>query len=180
LATRTRIGEPIAARSPSADLTPGFLRPDGGAIAVTDGRGVAVWDLDPERLAEAARALAGRNLTPSEWYSSVCGLWEYRATRAEPRGAPGEPPIPVAYPAGAPGDTATSDAPPVDLPPVGGDEETRRSTMTSTSNTVRRGADTIGRDIGRSARPMIRALSRGRRADRKSTRLNSSHVKISY
>ena len=83
VASRTRIGEPIPARSPNPDLTPGFLRPDGGAVAVTDRNGVAVWELTPDRLADAACQLAGRNLTRTEWDSYVGGLREYRATCPE-------------------------------------------------------------------------------------------------
>jgi DNA-binding SARP family transcriptional activator/WD40 repeat protein len=83
VASRTRIGEPIPARSPSPDMNPGFVRPDGRAVAVTDRNGVAVWDLAPDRLADAACQLAGRNLTRTEWDSYVGGLGEYRATCPE-------------------------------------------------------------------------------------------------
>jgi WD40 repeat protein len=83
VATRTRIGEPIPARSPNPGLIPGFLRPDGGAVAVTDRNGVAVWDLAPDRLADAACQLAGRNLTRTEWGTYLAGLGEYRATCPE-------------------------------------------------------------------------------------------------
>jgi DNA-binding SARP family transcriptional activator/WD40 repeat protein len=88
VATRTRIGDPIPARSPNPDLIPGFLRPDGGAIAVTDRNGVAVWDIAPDHLAEAACRLAGRNLTPAEWHSYLGDHWTYRAT------CPELPPLP--------------------------------------------------------------------------------------
>ena len=83
VATRTRIGDPIPARSPNPDLIPGFLRPDGGAIAVTDRNGVAVWDIAPDHLAEAACRLAGRNLTTAEWHSYLGDHWQYRATCPE-------------------------------------------------------------------------------------------------
>jgi len=58
-ATRTRIGDPIPAAAPF--VYPGFLRPDGKAVAVTVRDGVAVWNIDPERLADAACELADRN-----------------------------------------------------------------------------------------------------------------------
>jgi hypothetical protein len=64
-------------------MNPGFVRPDGRAVAVTDRNGVAVWDLAPDRLADAACQLAGRNLTRTEWDSYVGGLGEYRATCPE-------------------------------------------------------------------------------------------------
>jgi DNA-binding SARP family transcriptional activator/WD40 repeat protein len=83
VATRTRIGEPIPARSPTPDLTPGFLRPDGRAVAVTDHNGIAVWDLAPDHLADAACQLAGRNLTRTEWGTYLAGLGDYRATCPE-------------------------------------------------------------------------------------------------
>jgi WD40 repeat protein len=83
VASRTRIGEPIQARSPDPNLVPGFLRPDGRAVAVTDRNGVAVWDITPDRLAEAACRLAGRNLTRTEWGTYLAGLGEYRATCPE-------------------------------------------------------------------------------------------------
>ena len=63
--SRSRIGDPIQAESPVG--WEGSLRPDGGAMAVTVADGVAIWDLDPDRLAEASCAVAGRNLTRTEW-----------------------------------------------------------------------------------------------------------------
>ena len=59
-----------------------FLRHDGHAAAVTDRTGVAIWDLDPTRLRDAACQLAGRNLTPTEWDTYLGNLGEYRPTCA--------------------------------------------------------------------------------------------------
>jgi hypothetical protein len=61
------LGDPISTSAPL--IYPAFLRPDGMTLAVTDAAGVAVWDLNPEHLADAACAVAGRNLTQTEWAS---------------------------------------------------------------------------------------------------------------
>jgi hypothetical protein len=45
----------------------GWLRPDGLAVAVNGSAGIVEWDLDPAHLVTAACALAGRNLTRTEW-----------------------------------------------------------------------------------------------------------------
>jgi hypothetical protein len=50
------------------------------ALAVTDATGVVVWDLDPEHLADAACAVAGRNLTQTEWASYLGDLGDHRET----------------------------------------------------------------------------------------------------
>ena len=78
VATRTRIGDPIAAAAPF--VYPGFLRPDGEAVAVTVRNGVAVWHIDPKRLAEAACELADRNLTHAEWETYLGDPGGYRKT----------------------------------------------------------------------------------------------------
>lgn len=77
-ATRTRIGDPIPAAAPF--VYPGFLRPDGKAVAVTVRDGVAVWNIDLERLADAACELADRNLTDKEWQTYLGELGAYRKT----------------------------------------------------------------------------------------------------
>jgi WD40 repeat protein len=82
VASRSRIGEPLPARPP-APLIPGWLRPDGRAVAVTDRNGVAIWDITPDHLADAACQLAGRNLTRTEWDTYLASLGEYRATCPE-------------------------------------------------------------------------------------------------
>jgi hypothetical protein len=82
VAGRSRIGEPIQAQPPNSVL-PGWLRPDGRAVAVTDRDGVAFWNITPDHLADAACQLAGRNLTRTEWDTYLAGLGEYRATCPE-------------------------------------------------------------------------------------------------
>ena len=86
VATRTRIGDPIAAAAPF--VYPGFLRPDGKAVAVTVRDGVAVWYIDPERLADAACELADRNLTHAEWETYLAELGAYRKTCPRIRTSP--------------------------------------------------------------------------------------------
>ncbi len=78
VATRSRLGDPIPADSP-IDWQ-GALRPDGKALAVTVADGVEVWDLDPDRLAEATCEVVGRNLTHSEWETYMADLGAYRRT----------------------------------------------------------------------------------------------------
>ena len=82
VATRTRIGDPIVAGAPF--IYPGFLRPDGNAAAITVRNGVAIWHLEPERLANAACALADRNLTRTEWQAYIGDLGAYRKTCPPP------------------------------------------------------------------------------------------------
>jgi hypothetical protein len=76
--TGTRLGDPIPTSAPL--VYPAFLRPDGEALAVTDEGGVVIWDLHPDNLERAACAMAGRNLTPTEWASYLPELGDYRAT----------------------------------------------------------------------------------------------------
>ena len=78
VATRTRIGDPITAAAPF--VYPGFLRPDGKGAAVTVRDGGAIWDIDPEHLADAACELADRNLTDIEWRTYIGDLGAYRKT----------------------------------------------------------------------------------------------------
>jgi hypothetical protein len=77
--TWTRLAEiPTGALEEAA--TEAWLRPDGKAVAVNGEYGVAEWTLEPDRLADAACAIAGRNLTRAEWatylpdqpYSRTC------------------------------------------------------------------------------------------------------------
>ena len=76
--SRSRIGDPVRASAPAG--FEGSLRADGGAMAVTDEDGVAIWDLDPDHLAEASCAVAGRNLTPTEWATYMTDFGPHRKT----------------------------------------------------------------------------------------------------
>jgi hypothetical protein len=73
-ASRTRLGDPIPWSAGAS------LRPDGAAVAVGTGDGVAIWDLNPQHLAAAACRLAGRNLTRAEWDTYLAALGQYRRT----------------------------------------------------------------------------------------------------
>jgi DNA-binding SARP family transcriptional activator/WD40 repeat protein len=78
IASGIRIGDPIQSSAPF--LYPAFLRHDGKALAVTDLTGVAMWDLDPDHLREAACRVAGRDLTRREWDTYLGDLGTYRST----------------------------------------------------------------------------------------------------
>jgi WD40 repeat protein len=78
VATRSRLGDPIPTYSP-IDWQ-GTLRPDGKALAVTVAGGVEIWDLGPDRLAEATCGIVGRNLTRAEWATYMADFGEYRRT----------------------------------------------------------------------------------------------------
>jgi DNA-binding SARP family transcriptional activator len=73
-----RLGDPIPFDAPLS--YPAAIHPDGESVLVTVERGVARWDLDAERLSEAACRLAGRNLTETEWAAYLKGLGPYRRT----------------------------------------------------------------------------------------------------
>jgi hypothetical protein len=76
--TGMRLGDPISTSAPL--VYPAFLRPDGRALAVTDAAGVVVWHLELDHLTDAACAMAGRNLTRTEWTSYLPDLGDYRRT----------------------------------------------------------------------------------------------------
>lgn len=57
-----------------------MLRPDGNAVAVNGRDGLAIWNIEPDRLADAACHIAARNLTRSEWDAYLGDLGAYRAT----------------------------------------------------------------------------------------------------
>ena len=76
--TGVRLGDPISTAAPL--IYPAFLRPDGGAVAVTDAYGVLIWDLDTANLLEAACRVAGRNLTATEWASHLGDLGDHHQT----------------------------------------------------------------------------------------------------
>jgi len=73
----TRLGA-IPSFAPE-EVTQGYLRPDGLAVAVNDRLGVTEWTLRPEDLAAAACTLAGRNLSHTEW-ATYFGDEGYRRT----------------------------------------------------------------------------------------------------
>jgi DNA-binding SARP family transcriptional activator/outer membrane protein assembly factor BamB len=81
VASHIRIGDPI----PTNVFTPRgtSIRPDGMSVAISDGDGVAIWDLNPEHLMMAACRLAGRNLTRTEWDTHLSDLGAYRPTCPE-------------------------------------------------------------------------------------------------
>jgi DNA-binding SARP family transcriptional activator/WD40 repeat protein len=64
-ASRTQLGEPIEQGLDRARVA--ALRPDGGALALRTDDGMRVWDLRPQRWAQAACSMVGRSLTREEW-----------------------------------------------------------------------------------------------------------------
>jgi DNA-binding SARP family transcriptional activator/WD40 repeat protein len=74
----TRLGDPIPTDAPL--IYPAYLAHDGRSVAVTVADGIALWDLDPERLLAAACDVAGRNLTATEWSTYLAGVGDYRST----------------------------------------------------------------------------------------------------
>ena len=58
----------------------GVLRADSEELAVNVPAGIAVWDLRPSSHADAACAMAGRDLTRDEWLSYLGDLGPYRST----------------------------------------------------------------------------------------------------
>jgi WD40 repeat protein len=87
VATRSRLGDPLPTAAPSG-IFEGWLHPDGTSVAINSRLGIALWDVGPEHLAEAACRLAGRNLTRAEWATYLADLGGYRAT------CPDQPPPP--------------------------------------------------------------------------------------
>lgn len=76
--TGTRLGDPIPTDAPY--IYPAYLSHDGQSLAVTDARGIALWDLNLAHLHQAACRLAGRNLSNSEWATYIGDLGDYRET----------------------------------------------------------------------------------------------------
>ncbi|WP_062202663.1 nSTAND1 domain-containing NTPase [Demequina salsinemoris] len=76
--TGERIGIPFDASSFGARQA--WLSPDGARLAINVEQGVAIWDLDPSHLAEAACDVAGRNLTHAEWDAFLPDGGDWRAT----------------------------------------------------------------------------------------------------
>jgi DNA-binding SARP family transcriptional activator/outer membrane protein assembly factor BamB len=84
VATRTRLGDPIDTGRIVVDGFGGpVLRPDGNAFAVNGRDGLAIWNIEPDHLAEAACRFAGRNLTRAEWDAFLSDVGPYRATCPE-------------------------------------------------------------------------------------------------
>ena len=67
-------------RESGIDPAGAALRPDGLEAAVTTDQGIVVWDLDPDHWIDGACAIAGRNLTRTEWDQYIGDLASYRAT----------------------------------------------------------------------------------------------------
>jgi DNA-binding SARP family transcriptional activator/WD40 repeat protein/energy-coupling factor transporter ATP-binding protein EcfA2 len=81
VATRTRLGDPIDTGRIIVDGGAGpVLRPDGDAFVVNGRDGLAIWNIEPGHLADAACRFAGRNLTRDEWDAYLSDLGAYRAT----------------------------------------------------------------------------------------------------
>jgi outer membrane protein assembly factor BamB len=81
VATRARLGDPIDTGRIIVDGFGGpVLRPDGNAVAVNGRDGLAIWNIEPDHLADAACRFAGRNLTRNEWDAYLGDLGAYRAT----------------------------------------------------------------------------------------------------
>ena len=81
IATRTRLGDPIDTGRPLIAGNAGpVLRPDGNAVAVNGRDGLTIWNIEPDRLADAACHIAGRNLTRAEWDAYLSEVGAYRAT----------------------------------------------------------------------------------------------------
>ena len=81
VASRARLGDPL--QLGDNDSVPVNLRADGLEAAFGyygEDFGAVLWDLDPEHWANAACAIAGRNLTPEEWTTFIGDLAVYQAT----------------------------------------------------------------------------------------------------
>ena len=78
MASRTQIGESIKILADGPrDIA---LRPDGMELAEPTSRGIALWDLQPQRWLTAACRFAGRNLTREEWTTYLPSLGNYHRT----------------------------------------------------------------------------------------------------
>ena len=79
-----QLGDPIPVLGewdhPGGSKYSGVLRADGGELAVNVPNGIAVWDLRPSSHAEAACAMAGRDLTQDEWIAYLGDFGPYRST----------------------------------------------------------------------------------------------------
>ncbi len=57
-----------------------MLRADGKQASGTFDGGIAIWDLDPQHWQRESCAIAGRNLTRSEWSRYLGALGPYHQT----------------------------------------------------------------------------------------------------
>lgn len=78
IASRTPLGDPIT--TSDRWFAPAVLSEDGAASAIVATEGIVVWDLDPDRWADAACAVAGRSLTRAEWDQYIGNLAPYEPT----------------------------------------------------------------------------------------------------
>ena len=68
MADARRLGTPLRMVAQDGQNFPAsFLSPDGRRIVTNSAHGVLVWDIRPERLAEAACRMVGRELSALEW-----------------------------------------------------------------------------------------------------------------
>ena len=73
-----RLGDPIPV---SSEWTfSGVFSADGDEMAVNVPGGIGLWDLRASSQAEAACAMAGRDLTRDEWLTYLGDVSEYRST----------------------------------------------------------------------------------------------------
>jgi hypothetical protein len=79
VATRTRAAGRSLPRHRASTSKVGST-PTATTLAINDRHGIALWDINPEHLAEAACRLAGRNLTPTEWDTYLADEGDYRPT----------------------------------------------------------------------------------------------------
>ena len=88
VSTGTQLGDAI----PTDDTAFGFafsLSPDGKQLAVPAGEiGVVVWDLESDHWADAACALAGRNLSEGEWETYLADFGRFHQSCVDGRANP--------------------------------------------------------------------------------------------
>lgn len=82
LAAGIRLGDSIPSDHSENCTACVSFRPDGkqAALVGPGGKGVVLWDLEPEHWASAACTIAGRNLSRQEWVTYIGDLGQYRTT----------------------------------------------------------------------------------------------------